>query len=106
MEGRAGLLALAAFAAAGAMPNVGGEPTSVNPSTVAEAGKAKQQQTPAQALKQLQYDKFLRMMTRRAGGGTNGVGGYLNRAGWTNRRYQRAALKRRNQQLNRKAHRG
>lgn len=34
------------------------------------------------------------------------AGGYRNRAGWTNRRYQRAALKRRNQIKNRRAHRG
>lgn len=32
-------------------------------------------------------------------------GGYLSRAGWTNRRYQRAALKARNVRRNRAAHR-
>lgn len=39
------------------------------------------------------------------GRGGSPLGGYLNRAGWTNRRYQRAALKARNVRRNRAAHR-
>lgn len=61
------------------------------------------------------FDKALRSTSpnvrkaevdRRAGGFLDSVrGGYKSRAGWTNRRYQRAALKARNVRRNRAAHR-
>ena len=42
----------------------------------------------------------------RHGHRTGGVGGYRNRSGWTDRRYRRAALKKRNKARHRAACRG
>lgn len=50
-----------------------------------------------------QAQRAMQELLRRYGGGGNAAGGYRSREGWTNRRYQRAALKRRNKARHRAA---
>lgn len=84
---------------ASALAMLAAQPAAVNPSGGPELSQ------PGQTAKQggeknrngIGLADQLRLLRSLSGAPTPRRGGYKNRAGWTNRRYQRAALKRRNQ---------
>lgn len=107
MKGRLGAAAAALIAAAaggfGAPGTFGNLAGTFAESARANPDRPGQPATPAEVAKAA---ALRRVALSGAWGGPPSVGGYRNLAGWTNRRYQRAALKLRNQKRNRKHHHG
>lgn len=100
--GLAGALA-AGLIASLSMPAA--SPSAPNVTVAQQAGAEAQRQAPSDRGPQQAVERAIR---RNAGTGRDGWRGwqYPRRDGWTNARYKRAAAKRRNQQRNRRAHRG